>query len=150
MERRLLLAKRLLNPQDSVLIVTIGEKEYLRLGLLLEETFGGCNIQMVSTLINPASVARAGSFGRSDEYIFFVSLGAASPQRVQLDREWVSSKGRTHTGNLRWDLLRRSGEGSARKDSPGCFYPIYVDPRGPTICQGWGCPPRRRVSSRSH
>ena len=32
MERRLKLAKELLNPDDSVLIVTIDEKEYLRLG----------------------------------------------------------------------------------------------------------------------
>ena len=39
MERRLLLAKELLNPDDSVLIVTIDEKEYLRLGLLLEQMF---------------------------------------------------------------------------------------------------------------
>ena len=38
MERRLLLAKELLNPDESVLIVTIDEKEYLRLGLLLEQT----------------------------------------------------------------------------------------------------------------
>lgn len=34
MERRLLLAKKLLNPMDSILIVTIDEKEYLRLGSL--------------------------------------------------------------------------------------------------------------------
>ena len=33
------LAKELLNPDDSVLIVTIDEKEVLRLGLLLEQTF---------------------------------------------------------------------------------------------------------------
>ena len=39
MERRLRLAKQLLNPDDSVLIVTIDEKEYLRLGLLLEQVF---------------------------------------------------------------------------------------------------------------
>ena len=39
MERRLKLAKQLLNPDDSVLIVTIDEKEYLRLGLLLEQIF---------------------------------------------------------------------------------------------------------------
>jgi adenine-specific DNA-methyltransferase len=37
MRRCLKLAKRLLNPKDGVLIVTIDEKEYLRLGLLLEE-----------------------------------------------------------------------------------------------------------------
>ena len=39
MERRLLVARELLNPENSVLIVTIDEKEYLRLGMLLEQTF---------------------------------------------------------------------------------------------------------------
>src|SRR5689334_23328893 len=39
MERRLLIARELLNPADSVLIVSIDEKEYLRLGLLLEQVF---------------------------------------------------------------------------------------------------------------
>lgn len=53
MERRLKLAKRLLKPHDSILVVTIDEKEYLRLGLLLEQTFPDADIQMVSTVINP-------------------------------------------------------------------------------------------------
>ena len=39
MESRLLLAKKLLNPKNSVMIVTIDEKEYLHLGCLLEEMF---------------------------------------------------------------------------------------------------------------
>lgn len=132
MEKRLRHARRLLTA-DGVLIVTIDEHEVHHLGMLLEKVFSDGNIQMVSTLINPASVARAGAFGRSDEYIFFVSLGSASPQRVRLSREWVSAKGRTHTGNIRWDMLRRSGPNSGRKDSPGCFYPIYIDPKGPTV-----------------
>ena len=59
MERRLKLAKQLLNPNDSVLIVTIDEKEYLRLGLLLEQVFRGERIQMVSSVINPAGVSRS-------------------------------------------------------------------------------------------
>jgi adenine-specific DNA-methyltransferase len=134
MERRLLLAKDLLNPDDSVLIVTIDEKEYLRLGMLLEQVFPGARIQMVSSLINPAGGARAGQFGRSDEYLFFVAIGAAAPSRVRLSRDWVSTKGRTHTGNIRWDLLRRSGtSGARREDSPGCFYPIYIDPSVPKV-----------------
>lgn len=58
MERRLLIAKELLNPADSVLIVTIDEKEYLRLGLLLEQTFPEANTQMISTQINPKGVSR--------------------------------------------------------------------------------------------
>ena len=129
MEKRLNLAKRLLNPKDSVLIVTIDEKEYAHLGCLLEELFQDARIQMVSTVINPAIVARDGEFGRSGEYIYFVFLGNGSPQRVMLDREWVSQKGRTHTGNIRWDLLKRSGTGATRKDSPGGFYPIYIEPK---------------------
>jgi len=92
MERRLRLAKDLLNPADSVLIVTIDENEYLRLGLLLEQVFPDARIQMVSSQINPAAVARAGEFGRSDEYIYFVKFGVAGPRRTQLSREWVSSK----------------------------------------------------------
>ena len=127
MEKRLKLAKRLLNPADSVMIVTIDEKEYLHLGCLLEEIFPEARIQMVSSMINPANVARAGEFGRSGEYLFFVMLGEASPQRVRLSREWVSSKGRTHTGNIRWDLLKRSGTNAERKHSPGGFYPIYIN-----------------------
>jgi adenine-specific DNA-methyltransferase len=133
MERRLLLARELLNPDESVLLVAIDEKEYLRLGLLLEQTLPAARIQMISIQINPAIVARAGQFGRSDEYLFVAYLGSAAPERLTLDREWVSAKGRTHTGSVRWDLLRRSGEGAARRDSPGCFYSIYVDPDGPKV-----------------
>jgi len=54
MERRLKVARELLNPDDSVLIVTIDEKEYLRLGLLLEQTFPEANIQMVTSSIKPS------------------------------------------------------------------------------------------------
>jgi adenine-specific DNA-methyltransferase len=50
MERRLLIARELLNPMDSALIVTIDEKEYLRLGMLLQQIFPDANMQMISRL----------------------------------------------------------------------------------------------------
>ena len=128
MQKRLKLAKKLLNPKDSVLIVTIDEKEYLHLGCLLEEMFPEARHQMISTSINPAVVARVGGFGRSGEYIFLLMFGDAAPARMRLEREWVSSRGRTHTGQIRWDLLKRSGTGASRHDSPGGFYPIYINP----------------------
>ena len=133
MEKRLKLAKRLLNPADSVMIVTIDEKEYLHLGCLLEEIFPEARLQMISTAINPAVVARAGGFGRSGEYIFVLLFGEAAPARMKLPREWVSSRGRTHTGQIRWDLLKRSGTGASRHDSPGGFYPIYINPSNSRI-----------------
>lgn len=144
MERRLLVARELLNPEDSVLIVTIDEKEYLRLGLLLEQVFLEARIQMVSDQINPANVARKGGFGRSDEYLYFVMVGSSAPKRVVLGDDWVSTKGRTFTGSVRWDLLRRSGTNASRADRPKLFYPIFVDPRKKSVV-GTGDSPNLEV-----
>jgi adenine-specific DNA-methyltransferase len=80
MERRLLVAKELLNPADSVLIVTIDEKEYLRLGLLLEQLFPEAAIQMISSIINPKGTARTTYFSRTDEFIYVVFWGARASQ----------------------------------------------------------------------
>ena len=53
MERRLKIAKELLRPECSALIVTIDEKEYLRLGLLLEQIFPEAEIQMAREFNSP-------------------------------------------------------------------------------------------------
>lgn len=133
MEKRLILTKDLLNPDDSVLIVTIDEKEYLRLGLLLEQTFPEARVQMVSVGINPAAVARQGYFGRSDEYYFFVMLGEAGARAQVLGQEWITTKGRTHTGEIRWDLLRKSGSSPTREGHPDTFYPFFISTDGKTL-----------------
>lgn len=130
MERRLRLARDLLNAEDSVLIVTIDEKEYLRLGLLLEQIFPDARIQMVSVLINPAAVARTGYFGRSDEYYFFVMFGKAGAKPLSLGEEWVTTQGRTHKGQIRWDLLRKSGSSPTRAGHPETFYPFFITSDG--------------------
>lgn len=128
MERRLLVARELLNPADSVLIVTIDEKEYLRLGLLLEQIFPGARIQMVSSVINRKAVARASEFGRSDEYIYIVMFGTAGPTAQQLTSEWRlgDPNKKASRDDIQWVKLRRVGTGATRQDSPGCFYPIYI------------------------
>lgn len=79
MKRRLLLAKDLLNPDDSVLIVTIDEKEHLRLGMLLEQLFPGSKVQMVTIVINAPGQARRQELARVNEFAFFVFLGSATP-----------------------------------------------------------------------
>ncbi len=80
MERRLRAREgSLLNPDDSALIVTIDEKEYLRLGLLLEQVFPGVATQMVSIGHQSArEQARQNEFSRTNEYIFFVSVRRCS------------------------------------------------------------------------
>ena len=126
MERRLLLAKELLRADDSVLIVTIDEKEVHRLGLLIEQTFAEARIQMASVAINPAPPSRDGLFGRADEYYFFVLLGSAAVQPTVLGEDWITSKGRTHRGKIRWDLLRKSGASPTREGHPDTFYPFFI------------------------
>lgn len=133
MERRLKLAKQLLNPKDSVLIVTIDEKEYLRLGLLLEQVFPSENIQMISSMINPAGSSRKNMFSRSDEYLFFVFFGAATPAKLPLSKEWLGGVKNTSRNELRWSSLMRSGTNSLRSDNPNLFYPIYVNNAGTKI-----------------
>ncbi|GAB4124792.1 MAG: hypothetical protein Tsb0027_23450 [Wenzhouxiangellaceae bacterium] len=125
MERRLKLAKRLLNPENSVLIVTIDEKEYLRLGLLLEQLFPDAGIQMVTSVINPMGSRRSGEFSRVDEYIFFIMNGSAAvpdANRNMLDRESPTA-GRP----VRWTPLNRDGSGWERKARPNMFFPLFVD-----------------------
>jgi len=121
MERRLQLAKELLNPDDSVLIVTIDEKEYLRLGLLLEQTFPEGRTQMISSVINPKGTARTQEFSRTDEYIYVVFLGRAEVPNVARGGE---------AEEVRWRYLRRTDVESRRgttKGGPAQFYPIYVN-----------------------
>lgn len=135
MERRLLVAKQLLNPEDSVLIVTIDEKEYLRLGMLLEQTFPEATIQMVSSVISQKGVARGSSFYRTDEYIFFVQFGNSRVLPLALSAEWLLGKGKPSQAGrgIVWSQLRRSGTNSLRSERPNLFYPIFIDPTGPKI-----------------
>lgn len=119
MERRLKLAKRLLRPANSVLIVTIDEKEYLRLGLLLQQVFEAGRVQMVSVTISPRGTNRASEFSRVDEYVFFVFLGSASVQAVSRRDRSVEE--------VRWQYLRRGQKTLVRGSRPNQFYPIYVD-----------------------
>lgn len=133
MQRRLQLAKKLLNPADSVLIVTIDEKEYLHLGCLLEEIFPEANMQMVSSVINPAGVSRHGAFARVDEYIYIIRIGTSEAQRVNLSDEWRIRPNDKRATMLRWNTLIRTGTNVRRSDRKNLFYPIFVREDGKAI-----------------
>lgn len=123
MQKRLKIAKKLLNPADSVLIVTIDEKEYLHLGCLLEEMFPEANMQMISSVINPSGSKRLNEFSRNDEYIFFLMFGTAVPCSVKTDTS-------SQKYEIPWETFRRHDLQSKRGSSKGGtaqFYPIYVN-----------------------
>jgi adenine-specific DNA-methyltransferase len=128
MERRLRVAKQLLNPADSVLIVTIDEKEYLRLGLLLEQVFPEADIEMVTSVISAKGVARAGQFSRVEEFLYFVRVGGAV---VQLGEQNMLDDSRSASAQIGrkidWLGLRRREPTARRGARPNQFYPIFVE-----------------------
>lgn len=133
-KNRLMAAKTLLNPNNSVLICTIDEKEYLHLGCLLEEIFPESNIQMISSIIAQKGVARTSSFYRVNEFIFIVQIGDSKVLSLNLDKEWqLGKKASAASKGIVWSQLRRSGTSDLRTDSPNLFYPIIFDSEGKQI-----------------
>ena len=143
MEKRLKIAKKLLNPKDSVLIVTIDEKEYLHLGCLLEELFPEANIQMVTDIINAKGVARINQFSRVEEYIYFVQFGTSKPAPTSdsmLDFEVTGNYKQSAGDTIPWARMLRRGSNSHREHSENCFYPIFVN-EDKEIIDSVGFPP---------
>ena len=125
MEKRLRMAKKLLNPKDSVLIVTIDEKEYLHLGCLLEEIFTEARIQMITTVISAKGVVRTGQFSRVEEDIYILELGNSSVQPGiynMLDDEIKKEPDRS----IEWLGFRRRAPQAKRNSRPNQFYPVFV------------------------
>jgi adenine-specific DNA-methyltransferase len=122
MERRLVLAKELLNPEASVLIVTIDEKEYLRIGLLLEQTFPEARVQMVTSVISQNGTSRDDEFSRVDEYLYVLRFGA---QRItRTNDNMLAASGKGVVSRIWFNFMRTS---NARETREGQFYPIIAD-----------------------
>lgn len=132
MEKRLKLAKKLLNPRESVLVVTIDEKEYLHLGCLLEEIFPEARMQMITSRINKKASTRVGQFARCDEYLFLLQFGSMKIQKSKYSMLDVADNSNPDAKESKTDtiwnsMLRRGSSGSSRRESPNLFYPVWID-----------------------
>ena len=125
MERRLLVARELLNLDASVLIVAIDENEYPRVLLLLEQTFPEARITTTSVVINPKSTPENG-FGRVDEYLIYLAFGEACP--VPVFDSLLGPIPASEDVRVRWRGLTRTGANGVRSKSPGAYYPVFVEP----------------------
>lgn len=126
MERRLKVARKLLNPTDGTLIVAIDEKEVHRLALLLEQAFPEASIQMVTSAISAKGAVRPGKFSRVEEHLFYVGLGSSRVVpwvRNMLDP--IKGDGKDQTA-IPWLGLRRREPTSIRPARKNQFYPIFV------------------------
>ncbi len=142
MEKRLKIAKRILNPNNSVLICTIDEKEYLHLGCLLEEMFPEANIQMITDVINPRGTNRGSEFSRVEEYIFICRFGQSIVNKTEdnmLGNTDENGKARVWYGFNRGNNLRNSSNGQ--------FFPIYIDEKTKRIIKVGE--PKEKISKQS-
>ena len=147
MEKRLLLAKRLLKP-DGVMIVTIDEHEVHTLGLLLAKLFpvskdnaakknkdgkiDSTRIQMVTIVMNTAGSTSKGKFSRAEEYAFFCFFGSSEPNKMPTDM-----LAETKTKAQYWFPLHRSrGLNDTPTKRSNLVYPIGVDPKDMTLFVG--------------
>ena len=122
MEKRLRIAKRLLNPKTGVLIVTIDEHEVHHLRVLLEEIFTEYYIQMTTDVINPKGVTQ-GRFSRVEEYNIF----CFAPDAFVADSEDNLLNPPDKKKTPRWKGLLRSGTDAQREDRENMFYPVLID-----------------------
>ncbi len=122
MEKRLRLAKKLLNPSTGVLVVTIDEHEVHRLRMLLDEIFSDFYIQMVTYVSNPTG-ATQGRFSRIEEYALYCF---AKDAYVPSGDDPMIGENET-SSQVRWKSLLRSGTSASRADRKNMFYPVYVD-----------------------
>jgi adenine-specific DNA-methyltransferase len=145
MEKRLQLAKRLLNPKTGVLIVTIDENEIYHLGMLLENIFPDSVRQMVTIVINPKGTGKV-NFARVEEQALYcipnveggvikgVSTSNEDDDDVEVEDNDMShlDPSKSHLWELR-HARRRGSESSYRHQRWNQFYPLYIDEESKTV-----------------
>lgn len=122
MQKRLKIAKRILNPDTGVLIVTIDEHEVHHLRVLLQQIFPEAYIQMVTDVVNPKGVTQ-GRFSRVEEYNLFCFM----PQAFVTGGDDPLLGEQVSSSKPRWKGLLRSGTNAQRVDRKNMFYPILID-----------------------
>jgi adenine-specific DNA-methyltransferase len=117
MEKRLKLAKKLLNPKDGVLIVAIDDYEFAHLTVLLEELFSEYDCNTIVVNHHPQG-GSADNVARTHEYAIFVTPKGKKVifgnKSEDIEEKWSLMRGGTNERNL-------------RIGRPKSFYAIYIN-----------------------
>ncbi len=128
MESRIRICPKLLS-STGVLVVTIDDFQQRELNFLITNVFGESNLLgIVIIRNNPSGRPAQGGFSISHEYAIFAAAsteaGIGKLERTeQQDRRYNQLD---EKGPFMWELLRKRGSDSERKDSPRLYYPLYV------------------------
>jgi adenine-specific DNA-methyltransferase len=135
MDSRLRLSKKLIH-ERGILCATIDDFQSNELVLLLADIFGSDNILgSVAIRNNPSGRPTPQGFSISHEYGHFVRMGEKAKLH-KFERSELQSKRykeRDENGSYMWELLRKRGTDSERRDSPKAFFPFYFNRENKTV-----------------
>ena len=129
MDSRLRLSKNLIN-ERGILCATIDDFQTNELVMLLGEIFGTDNILgTVAIRNNPSGRPTPEGFSISHEYGHFVRMSEKAKVHKFERNEQQSRRYKEfdENGKYMWELLRKRGTDSERKDSPKAYYPFYYN-----------------------
>lgn len=114
---------------DGILCATIDDYQQRELSYLIDQQFGQDNsIGTIAIRINPSGRPVPSGLAQAHEYAILArktSLGELE-KLPRSDRQAARYKQQDDDGNFMWELFRKRGSGSERKDRPSLFYPLYV------------------------
>lgn len=129
LENRVKLSHQLIS-DTGVLCATIDDFQQKELKWLLEDIFGADNfLGLVAIRNNPSGRPTPKGLAISHEYGLFcrkkspTTLGKL-PRTEKLDSRY---KEMDSDGKFMWELLRKRGSDSERKDSPKAYFPFYFN-----------------------
>ncbi|MDR4652704.1 MAG: site-specific DNA-methyltransferase, partial [Nitrosomonas sp.] len=129
MDGRIKQGRKLLRT-DGVLVATIDDYQNKELNFIIEENFGKGNV--VGTVVirmNPSGRPLPQGFAQSHEYAIFVRRSSQSVIKSlpRSEKQNERYKYRDEDGKMyMWELFRKRGSNSERKDRPSLYYPIYI------------------------
>jgi adenine-specific DNA-methyltransferase len=135
MDSRLRLSKELIS-ERGILCATIDDFQTNELAMLLGEVFGSDNfLGTVAIRNNPSGRPTPEGFSISHEYGHFVRMSdKAKVQKFERNEQQSKRyKEVDENGKYMWELLRKRGTDSERKDSPKAFYPFYYNPNNKDV-----------------
>jgi adenine-specific DNA-methyltransferase len=114
---------------NGILCATIDDYQYNELSYILKNHFGNQNhLGTVTVRNNPSGRPVPRGFSQSHEYALF--FGKSKRSYVGLlprnEKQMARYRHCDDDGQYMWELFRKRGSGSEKKDRPSLYYPIFV------------------------
>lgn len=127
---RVSVAASLLKASTGVICATIDDYQQRELHFVLEGVFGKDNeAGTVCIRSNPSGRPVPSGFAQSHEYAIFFKRNPTSKIGLlpRSDAQMARYRERDEDGAYMWELFRKRGSNSERRDRPSLYYPIYFD-----------------------